>query len=402
MLDAFDYFLVIFVLRRLASDFRSDVETVTWAITATLMMRPIGAFFFGRLAERYGRRPVLIGNVLAYSALELASAFAPSLGPFILLRALFGIAMGGVWGVGASLAFESIPVRSRGLVSGLLQAGYPCGYLLAAVVFGLAFPYIGWRGMFVIGAAPALLTLYISSRIPESSVWKSYRQQRSAPPDVAHADRSGGTRTLWAGLAGHWRLAIYAVILMTAFNFFAHGTQDLYPTFLGAQRHLSTGTISVVAVVYNIGAFCGGLFFGRLSGRIGRRRAIVLAAMLALPVLPFWVLSTSPLGLAVAAFLMQFMVQGAWGVVPVHLNELSPEGIRATFPGVVYQLGNLIASANATLQAGIAISRGSTARPDYAFSLAVTCAIVVVALVLLTLCGPERRDASFGELGSGR
>src|SRR6185312_14832612 len=177
MLDAFDYFLLVFVLRRLAGDFHTDVETVTWAITVTLMMRPVGALLFGRLAERHGRRPVLIGNVLAYSALELASAFAPSLGVFILLRGLFGIAMGGAWGVGASLAFESIPVRSRGLVSGLLQAGYPCGYLLAAVAFGLAYPHIGWRGMFVLGAAPALLTLYISARIPESPTWKPYRQQ---------------------------------------------------------------------------------------------------------------------------------------------------------------------------------------------------------------------------------
>jgi len=402
MLDAFDYFLLVFVLRRLAGDFHTDVETVTWAITVTLMMRPVGALLFGRLAERHGRRPVLIGNVLAYSALELASAFAPSLGVFILLRGLFGIAMGGAWGVGASLAFESIPVRSRGLVSGLLQAGYPCGYLLAAVAFGLAYPHIGWRGMFVLGAAPALLTLYISARIPESPTWKPYRQQLpSAHPEAPDSGRRGESRALWAGLAGHWRLAVYAVLLMTAFNFFSHGTQDLYPTFLGAQRHQSTGTISAIAVVYNIGAILGGLFFGRLSGRIGRRRAIALAAVLALPVVPLWVLSTTAPGIAVAAFFMQFMVQGAWGAVPVHLNELSPAGIRATFPGVVYQLGNLIASANATLQAHIAVSRGSTAHPDYAFSLALTCAIVVVALVVLTLCGPERRDVGFGEPSGG-
>jgi SHS family lactate transporter-like MFS transporter len=382
MLDAFDFFLVVFVLRRLASDFGTNVTAVTVGITATLALRPVGAFLFGRLADHYGRRPALMASVLLYSAMELATAFASSLTAFIVLRALYGVAMGGEWGVGASLAFESVPTRSRGLVSGILQAGYPCGYLLAAVAFGLLFEHIGWRGMFIIGAMPALLVLFIFSKVPESATWAAGRRE---------PDRRG----LMSSLRGHWLLTAYAVALMACFNFFSHGTQDLYPLMLGAQHGFSTGTISKIAVVYNIGAICGGLSFGSLSSRMGRRRSIALAAALSLLVLPFWAYSATPVTLAAAAFVMQFMVQGAWGVVPVHLNELSPEGIRGTFPGVVYQLGNLLASYNATLQARIATGHGPVGHPNYAFALAVVCGVVAMALVLLALLGPERRDVQF-------
>jgi SHS family lactate transporter-like MFS transporter len=321
--------------------------------------------------------------VLAYSAMEFASAFAPSLQVFLVLRALYGIAMGGEWGVGASLAFESVPVRSRGLVSGMLQAGYPCGYLVASVVFGLLIEHIGWRGMFMVGAAPALLVLYIRSKVPESAAWT---ESRSAP--VA--------RSLWSALSGHWLLALYAIALMTCFNFFSHGTQDLYPHFLEVQRGFPTGTRSIIAVIYNIGAICGGITFGTLSSRIGRRKAIALAAGLSLLVLPFWAYCLTPVALAAAAFVMQFMVQGAWGVVPVHLNELSPEGIRATFPGFVYQLGNLLASYNATLQATLAENHTSAANPDFSFAFVVVVGTVAALLVVLSLLGPERRDVRFG------
>ena len=382
MLDAFDFFLVVFVLRHLASDFKTTITAVTLGITLTLAMRPVGALLFGRLGDRYGRRPALMASILLYSAMELATAFSPSLRVFIALRALYGIAMGGEWGIGASLAFEAVPIRSRGLVSGILQAGYPCGYLIAAVVFGLLFEHIGWRGMFVVGAAPALLVLYIFSKVPESQTWAAARAQPRQ-------------RSLRAGLRGHWMLALYAIALMTAFNFYSHGTQDLYPTLLGVQRGFSAHTISAIAVVYNVGAILGGMFFGTLSSRFGRRRAIALAAALSLIVLPFWAYSTTAVALAIAAFVMQFMVQGAWGVVPVHLNELSPEGMRATFPGVVYQLGNLLASFNATLQAALAAAHPSAGRPDYAFALTLVCGVFAAALVLLALLGPERRDVRF-------
>jgi MFS transporter, SHS family, lactate transporter len=383
MLDAFDFFLVVFVLKRIAGDFGTDVKSITYAIFLTLAMRPVGAFLFGRMADHFGRRPALMASVLLYSGMEFASAFAPSLRVFLVLRALYGIAMGGEWGVGASLAFESVPIRSRGLVSGLLQAGYPCGYLMASVVFGLLFEHIGWRGMFMVGAAPALLVLYIRSKVPESAAWTA---TRAAP--VA--------KSLWNALSGHWLLALYAVALMTCFNFFSHGTQDLYPHFLEVQRGFSTGTRSIIAIVYNIGAICGGITFGTLSSRIGRRKAIAIAAGLSLLVMPFWAYSLTPVALAVAAFVMQFMVQGAWGVVPVHLNELSPEGIRATFPGFVYQLGNLLASYNATLQTTIAENHGASGQPDFAFAFVVVVGTVAALLVVLSLLGPERRDVRFG------
>ena len=402
-LDAFDYFLVVFVLARIAHDFGTDVKEMTFALFLTLAFRPLGALLFGRIADRFGRRPALMASVLVYSAMELASALSPSLTMFLVLRALFGIGMGGAWGVGASLAFESIPVRLRGTVSGLLQSGYPTGYLLAAVVFGLLVPVIGWRGMLMVGAAPALLSWFIVARVPESPTWLAARKAVAAgQPSPPARDLSGATheRSMSAWLSSvsmHWKLALYAVILMTAFNFFSHGTQDLYPTFLGVQRGLSTGAISRIAILYNIGAICGGIAFGRLSGRIGRRRAIAFAALLALPALPFWAYSTSVPAIAAAAFVLQFMVQGAWGVVPVHLNELSPEGVRATFPGVVYQLGNLFAAANAPVQAYIAAWHGGAAHPDYAFALLSVCIVVIPTLVVLALLGPERRGVRFGD-----
>ncbi len=380
MFDAFDFFLVVFALERIAGDLGTNVKSVTYAIFLTLAMRPLGAFLFGRWADHIGRRPVLMLNVVLYSVMEFASAFAPTLTVFLVLRALFGVAMGGEWGVGASLAMESIPARSRGAVSGILQSGYPTGYLLAAIIFGLLYDHIGWRGMLMVGAAPAILVLWVLRGVPESKAWVSNRAKKSS---------------LWAGLSGHWRLVVYAVVLMTVFNFFSHGTQDLYPTFLRSQRGFSTATISRVAIVYNIGGICAGIFTGWLSSRIGRRRAIALAALLALPVLPFWTYGGSAVALGAAAFFMQLMVQGAWAVVPAHLNELSPPSLRATFPGVVYQLGNLLASSNLTLQTIIANHHGSETQPDYAFALALVCGIIAPSLALLALLGPERRDVRF-------
>lgn len=382
MLDAFDFFLVVFVLQHIAHDFGTDVKSVTYGIFLTLAMRPVGAFLFGRVADHYGRRPALIASVLSYSAMEFASALSPSLTVFLVLRALFGVAMGGEWGVGASLALESVPVRSRGRVSGILQCGYPTGYLLAGLLYGAMYVHTGWRPMLMVGALPAVVTLYILLKVPESPTWSAARSAAPAP-------------NVWKSLSGHWGLAVYAIVLMMAMNLFSHGTQDLYPTFLSVQRGFSSATVSLISTLYNVGAICGGLLFGSLSSRIGRRWAILAATLLALPALPFWAYSASPVALAIAAFVMQLMVQGAWGVIPAHLNELSPPNLRATFPGVTYQIGALLASYNATLQATLAIDHGSAARPDYAFALALICALVIPTIALLTLFGPERRDVEF-------
>jgi MFS transporter, SHS family, lactate transporter len=375
-LDAFDFFLLVFVLKDIAQEFNTQITDVTFAILLTLAMRPIGAFLFGRAADRWGRRPTLMIDVLLYSAIEFASGFAPSLTVLLVLRAIFGIAMGGEWGVGASLTMESIPPHARGFVSGLLQSGYPAGYFLASIVYGLLFQYIGWRGMFMVGVIPALLVFYIRRKVPESPTWKPT------------AD-SSNTLTI---VRSHWRLGLYAILLMTAFNFFSHGTQDLYPTFLQVQHGFSPHEVGLIAVIYNIGAIIGGIFFGSMSERFGRRRIIIIAALLSLVVLPVWAFSTSAVWLAAGAFLMQIMVQGAWGVIPVHLNELSPDAARGTFPGFVYQLGNLIASVNATLQATIATHYGG----NYALALAAVAGSVAVLIAILTALGTEAKGIKFG------
>jgi MFS transporter, SHS family, lactate transporter len=296
-LDAFDFFLLVFVLKDIAAEFDTDIADVTIAILLTLAMRPIGAFLFGRAADRWGRRPTLMVNVALYSLLEFASGFSPNLTVLIVLRALYGIAMGGEWGVGASLTMESIPPHARGFVSGLLQSGYPTGYFLASIVYGVLYQYIGWRGMFMVGVLPALLVLYIRSHVPESPTF-----------DRAAAESGGGTLDV---LRAHWRLAIYAICLMTAFNFYSHGTQDIYPTFLEVQQKLSTHAVSLIAIVYNIGAILGGILFGSLSENFGRRRCIVISSLLSLAVIPLWAFSQTAVLLAVGAFFMQFFVQGA-------------------------------------------------------------------------------------------
>jgi MFS transporter, SHS family, lactate transporter len=382
-LDAFDFFLMVFILKDIAAEFGTQITSVTVAILLTLAMRPIGAFIFGRAADHWGRRPTLMVDVLAYSIIEFASGFAPSLTALLILRALYGIAMGGEWGVGASLTMETIPPKARGFVSGLLQSGYPTGYFIASAVYALLFSTIGWRGMFMVGVIPALLVLYIRRTVPESPSWRRVPTAR------------GGTLAV---IKSHWRIGIYAVILMTAFNFFSHGTQDLYPTFLQVEHGLSPHAVGIIAAIYNIGAIVGGIVCGSLSEKFGRRRMIVICSLLSLPIIPLWAFSNSAAMLALGAFLMQVMVQGAWGVVPAHLNELSPDSARGTFPGLVYQLGNLLASANATIQAGIAVHNGN----NYGFALALVAGIVAVVIALLTAFGSEAKGVAFGRADSER
>ncbi|HEY2885417.1 MAG TPA: MFS transporter [Rhizomicrobium sp.] len=372
-LDAFDFFLLVFVIKDVAGEFGTAVSSIALAVTLTLALRPVGAFIFGRLADRFGRRPILMLDVALYSVLGFATAFAPNLTAFLIIRALFGVAMGGEWGIGASLTMETVKPEARGMVSGLLQSGYPSGYLIASVAFALLYPHIGWRGMFMIGILPALLILYIRRSVPESPGWN--RERTSAA-------------TILNVLARHWQLALYAILLMTAFNFFSHGTQDLYPTFLQKQHHFAPATVGTIAVLYNIGAILGGLSFGAFSQSFGRRRTMMLCALFALPAIWLWAFSQTALLLAVGAFLVQFFVQGAWGVVPAHLNELSPPEARGTFPGTVYQLGNFIASYNAVLQAKIAESHGN----NYSLALSGVAIAAALAVMVLAFLGREARE----------
>lgn len=388
-LDAFDYFILVFCVSAVAADFRVARSAVAVALALTLAFRPVGAFVFGALADRFGRRPALMLNIGCYSLLELACAFAGSLHTLLILRALFGIAMGGEWGVGAALAFETLPKENRGFFSGLLQEGYAMGYLVAAAAYALLFPWFshftwhghpfGWRGMFLIGAAPALLVFYIANKVEESPLWREKRQERRA---AARGAASGMLR----GIAAYGGTFLFLVVLMTGFNSFSHGTQDLYPTFLQKDHGFSAQLTGTIAILYNLGALAGGMIFGSLSERIGRKRAIILAALLSLPAIPLYALSHSVTALAGGAFLMQFMVQGAWGVVPAWLSELSPGPVRATFPGVAYQLGNLASSWNVEIQAKAAEHFGS-----YGVVLAWTVVIVACFVALVAAFGRESR-----------
>jgi SHS family lactate transporter-like MFS transporter len=376
-LDAFDYFLLTFMLAAIAKEFGTDVKAVTVAIMLTLAARPIGAFVFGWLAEHFGRRPVLMADIILFSIFEFASGFAPSLTSLLILRFLFGIAMGGEWGLGASLVMESIPPRLRGPVSGLLQSGYPSGYFVASLVYFVLFDKIGWRGMFMVGVAPALLVLLIRIHVKESPVFEEQHRKRRARPI--------------AELFSHWKIALYMIVLMAAFNAFSHGTQDLYPTFLQVQHHFDTHMTGTLTAIMNLGAIVGGIGFGIWSERIGRKRAIIIGSLLAIPVLPLWAFTATPVPLGLGAFLMQVAVQGAWGIVPVHLNELSPPAARALFPGFAYQLGNLIMSRNGVFQAQIAESHGN----NYGLALAIVGGAMAIVIAIWTAIGPERRHADF-------
>lgn len=381
-LDAFDFFILTFCISALAAQFQAKVSAVTEAVFVTLAFRPVGAFLFGMMADRFGRRVTLMVDIIAYSVFELASAFAPSLKVFIVTRALFGIAMGGEWGVGAALAFETLPPEKRGFFSGLLQEGYAVGFLMAALVFGTAFKFVGWRGMFVIGALPAFLVIYIRAHVDESPAWLQGRVAK----EVAKKAGTGTGRNVLTFL-GPFALM---TVLMFAFNSFSHGTQDLYPTFLTKGHSLGPQAVMFVAVVANVGALAGGILFGNWSERIGRRRAIVVAALLAIPVIPLWAYSRSVPMLALGGFLMQFMVQGAWGVIPAHLNELSPPAVRGTFPGFAYQLGNFLSSKNSVLQAKLVEQRYGGSFPPV---LAWTVLLVASLVAVVTWSGRERRGA---------
>jgi SHS family lactate transporter-like MFS transporter len=377
-LDAFDFFILTFCVSAIATEFQTKVSVVLEAVFLTLVFRPVGAFLFGLAADRFGRRPTLMVDIIAYSVFELSSAFAPSLKVFLITRALFGIAMGGEWGVGAALAFETLPAEGRGFFSGVLQEGYVVGNLLAALVYGTLFHFVGWRGMFVIGALPAFLVIYIRTKVDESPAWLQGRVSRKAE---SHLGKD--IRTYLGTFA-------FLVLLMFAFNSFSHGSQDLYPTFLTKGHQFAPPTVMFITFVCNIGALLGGILFGTWSEKIGRRRAIVIAALLAIPVIPLWAYSHTVAMLAVGGFLMQFMVQGAWGVIPAHLNELSPPAVRGTFPGFAYQLGNLLSSRNGVFQGKLVETRHAGA---YQPVLAGTVALVAALVAVVTWSGRERRGS---------
>jgi SHS family lactate transporter-like MFS transporter len=387
-LDAFDFFLLTVCLKAIAADFHVGIKQIAEAIFWTLVMRPLGALIFGVLAERIGRRPTLILNIICFSVFELASAFAPTLTSFLICRALFGVAMGGEWGVGAALALESLPASGRGFFSGILQEGYVVGNLLAGALYWLLFPHLhgtgmltGWRVMFMIGALPALLAFYMQFKVEESPIWLEAEQRR-------RAEGAGKGSVDFSHFLKFLPTFLFLVLLMTCFNSFSHGTQDLYPTLLERDHGLAPSTTGLLIVIANIGALVGGIFCGAMSERIGRRKMIIIAALCAIPVIPLWAWSHTAPMLALGGFLMQFAVQGAFGVIPAHLNELSPGPVRAVFPGFAYQLGNLCSSRNGVFQAALA-QRFSGGALNTVMSYTVVVGAIAIALV--TGLGREAR-----------
>ena len=373
-LDAFDFFVLVFVVSAVAKDFGRSVPAIALTITASLMTRPVGAVIFGLLADRYGRRRVLMFNIIFYSVMEVLSGFAPGYSSFFALRLLYGVGMGGNWGVGASLALESVPAKWRGAASGLLQEGYAVGNLLAALSYYVVFPRWGWRPMFFIGAIPALLTLFICLSVKESEAWQTSR-----------VDWSGYRRLVVKNL----RPFFYLVLLMAMMNFISHGTQDMYPTFLQRQRGFSTQTAAMISAISTVGAIFGGLSVGHLSEKLGRRRTMVTSVLLATAVIPLWIAAPNETLIIAGAFMMQFMVQGAWGVVPAHINELSPGPLRGFFPGLAYQIGVLIASTIGYVEAVLG------EHLSYSVSMGSLAAAVLLVGAVVIWAGPEAKGVSF-------
>jgi SHS family lactate transporter-like MFS transporter len=375
-LDAFDFFLVVFVLTDIGKEFGKSRTEMAWAITLTLSMRPVGAFIFGLIADRYGRRLPLMIDLVFFSIVEVLSGLAPSYLTFMILRALFGIGMGGEWGVGASLAMEKAPRRSRGILSGLLQEGYATGYLLAAFCYLFVFPHWGWRPMFFIGGLPALLAVYVRLGVKESEVW-----QKSKSESWSHLGRA---------IVSNWRLFLYIFAMMTMMNFVSHGTQDMYPNFLRDHRGFSPQTVSYIAIIYNVGAIIGGLVMGHYSDRVGRRRAMVTSLLLAMVAIPLWAYAPATPLLILGAFMLQFMVQGAWGVVPAHINELSPDSVRGFLPGFAYQCGVAVAGTVGVIDSIFAD------RFSYASAMALTALTVFALAAIVVALGREKHAVEFG------
>jgi MFS transporter, SHS family, lactate transporter len=377
MLDAFDFFVVVFLMQTLADQFHVQKSQIVATLAYTLAMRPVGAVIFGLLADRYGRRKPLMANVIFFSMVELLCGFAPNYTVFLILRTIYGIGMGGEWGVGASLAMEAAPGKRRGIFSGILQSGYSIGYLLAAVAARFILPAWGWRAMFWAGGVPALLALYVRTSVPESEAWKQHR--------------SSNTREILHAAGQYWKMFLYLIVLMTLMMFLSHGTQDLYPDFLSTSHRFKSAVVSNIAILYNIGAILGSIAFGYWSERMGRRRSMIAALLLSLAVIPLWAFGGTLPVLAAGAFLMQAGVQGAWGIIPAHLNELSPDAVRGLVPGLAYQLGILFAAPVNTIEFTLHRYLG------YAWALSAFEITNIVLLIVVVALGVEKKGRVFVE-----
>jgi MFS transporter, SHS family, lactate transporter len=376
-LDSFDYFVVVMALTEIAKEFHRTNADVAFTIFLTLAMRPVGAFLFGLMADKYGRRIPLMIDVIAFSVLSIASGLAPNFGSFVAARMLFGIAMGGEWGAGASLVLEKVAPKWRGLLSGVLQQGYTTGNLLASLGYFLLVPHFGWRVLFFVGGAPALLAFFIRRNVSESEVWERTHRKE--------------WRDLWKTIGANLKVFLYLVLFLTFMGFCGHGTQDMYPTFLKTQRGFSAQSAAVMTMIANLGALVGGILVAMTSDRFGRRRSIACGLGIAILVIPLWVFSPGTAMLAAGAFFIQFGVHGAWGVVPAHISELAPDQIRGFMPGFAYQCGIFFAGSISYLQALFA---GAT---SYSNAMALTALVVFASTAVVISLGPEKKGVVFGK-----
>jgi SHS family lactate transporter-like MFS transporter len=376
-LDSFDFFILTFVIGDVAATFGKTRPDIALTITLALVTRPIGAMIFGMMADRMGRRIPLILNILLYSLLSVASGLAPDFRAFLTLRMLFGVALGGQWGVGASLALESVSVKSRGIVSGILQSGYAMGNLLAAIAYRTVYPAYGWRALFLLGGLPALLSLFVLARVNESPVWHEHRTQ---------------DWRAYARLAlPNWKRFLYLVALMATVALISHGTQDMYPTFLQQSRHFTPQHTADITIASMISACLGSLFIGYISERVGRRRALVIAAVGGLVLVPLWIGAPDPALIVTGAVAMQFFVQGTGGVIPAQFNELTPGELRGFFPGLAYQLG-IVCSSGITYAEAVLGEHFS-----YGQAMGILVAIIFAGAIFVFALGPEKKGASFAK-----
>ncbi|KAH9936604.1 carboxylic acid transporter protein [Fomitopsis serialis] len=418
--DSYDFFSVSLSVTALEKQFSKDANSITTAITLTLLFRSLGAIIFGIASDRFGRKWPLVINLLIAAAFELGSGFVSTFTQFLVVRSFFGVAMGGIWGLAASTALENLPVEVRGLASGFLQEGYAVGYLLAAVVNLTLVPETptGWRGLFWLGAGLSILAAAIRAVLPESGVFLRAKAVERAAGRSTKNKTKVFLRETKEMLKNHWILCCYAVVLMTGFNFLSHGSQDLYPTYLQTTKGFTPHDSTVATIIGNCGAIAGGTIAGWLSQYIGRRLTIILFVLLIGAFIPLWILPASFGALSAGAFWVQFGVQGAWGVVRVSASPCInvPPAFRATFPGVAYQMGNMVSSASAQIETTggnhlkTTIFKDGTLQtvPDYATVQGILLGVVAAFVVLCTIVGPENHGSHFEkykaafEEGAGR
>ncbi|CAF1083392.1 unnamed protein product [Adineta steineri] len=409
--DAFDFFAVTLNIIPIGKSYNRTTTDITWGITITLMLRAIGAIIFGIAGDRFGRKWPFIVNIVLYALIEIGTGFCRTYGQFIGLRAVFGIAMGGIYGNCAATALEDAPIAARGLLSGLLQQGYACGYLLAAA-FNVAITdhqRYGWRALFWFGGCPPLLVALWRVFLPETDAFLNVKKEREAiananictdPTIKPPSSMRLFLRTVRPALVEHWPMLIYLVLMMAGFNFLSHGSQDLYPTFLSSTLQFSHSLVTITTIVANIGAIIGGMTIGYFSSFFGRRLSILVVLIIGGLLIPAYLLPRDKT-IMVGAFFQQMCVQGAWGVVPIHLMELSPGQFRSFVVGTAYQLGNLISSASSTIEAkagqqfpkkSLTPNSNNEEQYDYGKVIIIFLSCVYVYLFIIIFLGPEKRN----------